>query len=416
MWSKTGKLSAVNAPGAAGAHLAVAVARALEAPEAVRQRRAPQVGEPVLDGAGRVGVDGERRADGQRRRAALHALAVGLEVDAPRLVGDERAVVGAQRRVGVDVQHGRGRAVGGHELRGVELRLALLQVPVGPHRLVRGDRAVGLVDVEPVGQVEHRPQLRHPRPDGDHDLLDGDVAGARVHDGHGARAVALEAGDLDALDDLGARRARLVGQPEHRLPVEREAAAVLVQADGQALGAPVGVEPAHVRGDGGLAGDQLGVVADPPVALVHLDEVGLLRRGPERDVAGAVVVERLRVGLPDLHARGHQLRHRRLEVVVAHHAAGDPGGAGGHRRSCRPRARARPSAPGARRSRGRARPRRRRGRGPRKGAALMCCLSRNGVAGHGLYTNSFTAARLAADFPGTRSDQWRATATWRSIR
>ena len=67
------------------------------------------------------------------------ALAVGLEVDAPGLVGDQRAVVGVQRRVRVDVQHGRRRAVGGHELRRVEVRLALLQVPVGPHRLVARD-------------------------------------------------------------------------------------------------------------------------------------------------------------------------------------------------------------------------------------------------------------------------------------
>ena len=42
-----------------------------------------------------------------------------------------------------------------------------------------------------------------------------------------------------------------------------------------------------------------------------------------------MVVERLGVGLPDLHAGGHQLAHRRLEVVVAHDAAGDPGRPGG---------------------------------------------------------------------------------------
>jgi hypothetical protein len=80
-----------------------------------------------------------------------------------------------------------------------------------------------------------------------------------------------------------------------------------------------------MRSDRRLARDQLGVVADPLVALVHLDQVRLLRRRAERDVARAVVVERLRIGLPDLDARRHQLAHRGLEVVVAHDAAGDPG-------------------------------------------------------------------------------------------
>ena len=62
----------------------------------------------------------------------------------------------------------------GDELRRVELDLALLQVPVGPHRQVVGDRAVGLADVEPVREAEHRPQRRDPGADGDDDLLDRD--------------------------------------------------------------------------------------------------------------------------------------------------------------------------------------------------------------------------------------------------
>ena len=93
---------------AAGADLAVARAAALEALQAVRERGAPEVGEAGLDRAGGVGVDLELVALRQRLGAALDALAVGLEVDAPLLVGHQRAVVGVQRRVGVDVQH-RGR-------------------------------------------------------------------------------------------------------------------------------------------------------------------------------------------------------------------------------------------------------------------------------------------------------------------
>ena len=80
-----------------------------------------------------------------------------------------------------------------------------------------------------------------------------------------------------------------------------------------------------------LAQDQLGLVADPLLALGHGGEVGLLVAVAERDVAGAVVVERLGVGLPDLDAGRHQLGHRRLEVVVADDAAGDPGRARGTR-------------------------------------------------------------------------------------
>ena len=61
------------------------------------------------------------------------------------------------------------------------------------------------------------PQAGDPRADRDHDLLDGDLARARAHRGDGAAAVAREARDLHALGDLRARRARLVGQREHRL-------------------------------------------------------------------------------------------------------------------------------------------------------------------------------------------------------
>ena len=94
--------------------------------------------------------------------------------------------------------------------------------------------------------------------------------------------------------------------------------------------APVGEEAAHVRRHLRLARDQLGLVADPLLALEDRAEVVLLGAVAERDVARAVVGERLGVRLPDVHAGGHQLLHGRLEVVVADHAAGDPGRAGRH--------------------------------------------------------------------------------------
>jgi hypothetical protein len=101
-----------------------------------------------------------------------------------------------------------------------------------------------------------------------------------------------------------------------------------VQADAEAGRAPVGEERAHVVGNLGLPQDQVGLVADPLLALVDRREILHLIAVAERDVAGAVVVERLGVGLPDFHASRHQLGHGGLEVIVAHDAAGDPGGAG----------------------------------------------------------------------------------------
>ena len=63
-------------------------------------------GEAGVDvGRRRVRVELDVAVDRQRRRAALDAVAVALEVVAPELVGDEPAVVGVERRVGVEVDH-----------------------------------------------------------------------------------------------------------------------------------------------------------------------------------------------------------------------------------------------------------------------------------------------------------------------
>ena len=137
----------------------------------------------------------------------------------------------------------------------------------------------------------------------------------------------LEAGHLGVRVDLDALLEALVAQAHHRLDVEGEAALVLVEADRDALRAPVGEELLHVRVDLGLAEVEVGAVADPLVALEDRGEVALLHLRAERDVADAVVVVGRRVGLPHLDARLHQLAHRRLEVVVADDAAGDAGGA-----------------------------------------------------------------------------------------
>ena len=79
-----------------------------------------------------------------------------------------------------------------------------------------------------------------------------------------------------ALENEDAFLQTLVAQSEHRLDVEREASLVLVEADRDALRAPVGEEPLHMRVDLGLADDELGAVADPLLSLERRRKIGLL--------------------------------------------------------------------------------------------------------------------------------------------
>ena len=70
---------------------------------------------------------------------------------------------------------------------------------------------------------------------------------------------------------------------------------MLVQAHGQSRSAPVRIQRAHVTLHVGLADVQLGRVADALLALVDRDQVTLLRRRAEGDIAGTVVVKGLGV-------------------------------------------------------------------------------------------------------------------------
>jgi hypothetical protein len=113
------------------------------------------------------------------------------------------------------------------------------------------------VDVEAIWQLEHLPQGGDPGSDGHDDLLDVNGSGARMHALDRARVVAIEAEDLDAVDDRRAGGSCLRREAVHRLLVEGEAAGVLVQADRQPVRAPVGVQAAHMTEDGLLADVQL---------------------------------------------------------------------------------------------------------------------------------------------------------------
>ena len=211
----------------------------------------------------------------------------------------------------------------------VDADLALLQVPVRPHRLVARDVARRRVHVDRVGQPEHAPELPRPRAWRDDDLLSHlDAAGRGLDGGDRAVRALVEARDLDAADDRDARLAALAVQALDGVHVEGEPALVLVQAHGHALRAPVREEPLHVLVDLGLADDQLGAVPDPLLALERGGEIRLLDGRAERDVADGVVGVRLGIRLPHLDAGLHQLAHRGLEVVVADDAACDSGRAG----------------------------------------------------------------------------------------
>ncbi len=167
-------------------------------------------------------------------------------------------MVRVQRRVGVEVDDRRRTAVRGREHQRVDADLAFLQVPVRPHRALADDLTRGRRDVDPVRQAEERPEARRPRPRRDHDLLAHlDRALTRLECRHGAVVARGEACDLDALEHGDTLAEALVAKAENGLDVEREPALMLVQADRDALRAPVREEVFHVRVDLGLAGDQL---------------------------------------------------------------------------------------------------------------------------------------------------------------
>ena len=130
----------------------------------------------------RIGIELDVVPDDERGRSALHPVPVALEVDAPKLVRDELALVGVEWRVRVEVDHGRRAAVRGGERRRLDGDLALLEVPVRPHRAILHDVSRRRPDVDAHRQLEHRPEPLRPRAGSDHHLLaDLDSSLARRH-------------------------------------------------------------------------------------------------------------------------------------------------------------------------------------------------------------------------------------------
>src|SRR3546814_15399557 len=106
-------------------------------------------------------------------RAALHAVEVEvrLVVDAPELIGDERAVdVGMERRVGVHVHDRRHGAVVGDEVARLDTQHAFLELPIAPHLHVVAQPAVTALPVSLLRPVTPLTQAAPPTPRAPHTL------------------------------------------------------------------------------------------------------------------------------------------------------------------------------------------------------------------------------------------------------
>ena len=158
------------------------------------------------------------------------------------------AVVAVERSVGVEVDDGWRAAVRGREHERIDGDLAFLQVPVRPHAHVVLDVPRRSADVDRVRETQHAPEMLRPGTRGDHELLaDPDPALVGLDCGRDVVVAELDAGHLDAREHQDSLAGALLGEPLHRFLVEREAALVLVQADGHPLCAPVREQLPHVR-------------------------------------------------------------------------------------------------------------------------------------------------------------------------
>src|SRR6476659_2059484 len=308
----------------------------------MRQHRAPGMDEVVADDEIRrirtVRID----RDGVgilvhlvRRRTALNAaeIEVRLVVEAPQLIGDERAVyVGIEWRVGVDMDDRRHPAVIGLVHFRIDAEGTLLEAPIDPHTHVVMDLAVAALDRNALRQLKHVPDPRDPGARAGNDVVAGDAAPTRTERRHraGVRAE-LEARDLDAGHDAYALGLCLVCQAIHRLGIVGVAALFLVQNRGDAFRLPIVEQALHIFLTVNSTLDKRGLVADRLLLLIDRGDILMHTFGADLHVAHRMIGVGLGVALPDLDRLSHELAHGRLEVVVADDAAGDARGTGGDR-------------------------------------------------------------------------------------
>ena len=141
--------------------------------------------------------------------------------------------------------------------------------------------------------------------------------------------VQVEAGDLDALEDADAFRAREAREVLDRLDRLGPAALPLVQHGFDPLAVPVREDRLHVRLASGLAEDDVRAVADLGLVLLDRDDVLGLDGRDGGDIADAVEAEAGRIRLEQLDRHPDHLGHRGREVEVPDDAARDARRAGG---------------------------------------------------------------------------------------
>ena len=171
-------------------------------------------------------------------------------------------------------------AVGEGEHERVDLDLALLEVPVRPHRLARRPLSGRRVNVDVVGSSSIAQKCFAHGPGARTTCSPTSMVPWLVTTARPSRRGRTRSLDLDAGEDPHALGSALAGEPIDRVDVEGEPTLVLVEADGDTLRPPVGKQRLHVRVDLLLADDERRAVADPLLPLERLDQVVLLTDAP----------------------------------------------------------------------------------------------------------------------------------------
>lgn len=215
----------------------------------------------------------------------------------------------------------------GAKIFGRKIQRAFLQRPIAPHR--RAPRLAAAFDFDGGGQFEHPPKIADPRPRRDDDLpaFDRPFVGRDGLD-RGRRGFAREAANRRAADDFHAQRAGFGGEPPHRGEVVGEAAALFVQDRIDSRRPPIAENRFHISVGFLAAADESRFVSDGALLAVDFFDSGAHRGGRNLQIADAVVGKSRRIGFPHGDAVRHQFAHRRLKIIVAHHAASDSARAG----------------------------------------------------------------------------------------